>query len=113
MSLATFLRADAIAELPTHSPVARAFVQYAKAFEMWAGGPGDIIKSTTVDDERLAPSFTPVLRVAPGATPVHDRECHDRDEDGDPCHPLYIAAPGRPGCGRHCGGTPRRSGAFL
>lgn len=50
-SLATFLRTDAIAELPTHSPVARAFVQYAKAFEMWAGGPGDIIKSTTVDDE--------------------------------------------------------------
>jgi hypothetical protein len=67
MSLATFLRTDAIAELPTHSPVARAFVQYAKAFEMWAGGPGehrgtwttlslngmlgDIVKSTTVDDE--------------------------------------------------------------
>jgi hypothetical protein len=86
-SLATFLRTEAIAELPTHSPVARAFVQYAKGIRDVGGRPG---RHHQVHDRgrrgRLAPSFTPVLRVARGATPVHDRECHDRDEEGQRFH---------------------------
>lgn len=41
LALATFLRTDAIAGLPTESPVARIFVENAKAFEMWARGRGE------------------------------------------------------------------------